>query len=90
MPTNFEPIEPYKVDDTDSVTIGRLRHAAAKGDPRARLTVRGIDQRQRQARELAHQEQDTANSGAVARGRAQFATEQDNKRSKRETGSAPS
>ncbi|TFV67220.1 UNVERIFIED_ORG: hypothetical protein E4P37_03420 [Bacillus sp. AZ43] len=35
----FEPIEPYNVDADDPITRGRLLHAAARGDRRARLTI---------------------------------------------------
>jgi hypothetical protein len=82
MAPTFEPLEPYTVDDSDAITIGHLRHAASRGDRRARLTLRGIDQRRREARDAA--EQNHPNAGAIARGRQHYTDEQDKKTRKRD------
>ena len=63
----FQPIEKYDVDPSDRLTRGRLLHAAARGDKRAKLT---LDEHRR-----SHPapEPDPTHSGSVAAGREMHA-----------------
>ena len=61
---DFTPIEKYDVDPGDRLTHGRLLHAAARGDKRARLT---LDEHRRKQEPAA--QPDPTHSGSVAAGR---------------------
>lgn len=68
----FEPVEPYPIDPDDTVTMGRIRHAARRGDPRAKLTLKRYDaerQREREAADAERLEAYRASGHSVTAGR---------------------